>query len=75
MSKPSRHITGKQATAYFAAMKHAQDQAEPPNLSITLNLSCTDCPPGEASPVMQQLPSLLVDPQTYHDALLCSGFG
>jgi len=55
MSKPSRHITGKQATAYFAAMKHARDQVDPPNLSVTLNLSCTDCPPGEASPVMQQL--------------------
>ena len=57
MPRPSRHITGKQATAYFAAMKHARDQGDFLNLSVTLNLSCTDCPPGEASAVMQQLVS------------------
>ena len=55
--KPSKHISNKQGTAYFAAMKYARAQDEPPNLSVTLNLSCTDCPPGEASIVMQEIVS------------------
>ncbi len=53
--KATRHISGKQASAYFAAMRHARDQDNLPTLSVTVNLSCTDCPPGEASIVMQEL--------------------
>ena len=51
----SRYISSKQATAYFAATKHARQHEHVPNTVVTLNLSHTACPPGLASVAIQTL--------------------
>lgn len=51
----SRFIGGKQATAYFKAMRYDRDYAKRMNLSITLNFSYTDSDQSDASYAMQRL--------------------